>query len=292
MIDKYKSTNFYDSIRILNRLNDHGKSNLDDILSNRSYQSNDMQNVIDLCLDCNVVYIDKKSNIFINKRGKKVVSLEGKVNIKYIELLKLYLLTQNPTWIFDVYKGIEVTKSSLLVPENFKHIFKTLNLFDIKNESSIHWWDSIKDLRRNYEESRLTKIGREGEFLVIEYERNKKEFEPEHTSVLFGDEAGYDIKSIISKKNKKDLFIEVKNCTQRELRFFISKNEYNTCVMNKNNYRIYLIDSSKIDNKKLYIFDYDILIKHIPKNIGLGTFESVQIKPDEKFLNDCKKHNM
>ena len=27
---------------------------------------------------------------------------------KYIELLKLYLLTQHPTWLFDIYKGIEV----------------------------------------------------------------------------------------------------------------------------------------------------------------------------------------
>ena len=137
MNTKYKTTNIYDSIRILKRLNNHGKSNLDDILSNRSYQSNEMQYVIDLCLDCNVIYIDKKSNIFINERGKKIASIEGKVNNKYIELLKLYLLTQHPTWIFDIYKGIEVTKSSLLVPENFKHIFKTLNLFDLKNESTI-----------------------------------------------------------------------------------------------------------------------------------------------------------
>ena len=292
MNTKYKSTNFYDSIRILKRLDNHGKSNLDDILTNKSYQSNEMQDVIDLCLDCNVIYIDKKSNIFINDRGKKIASIEGKVNYKYIELLKLYLLTQHPTWIFDIYKGIEVTKSSLLVPENFKHIFKTFNLFDLKNESTIHWWDAIKDIRRNYEESRLTKIGREGEFLIINFERNEKGIEPEHTSVLYGDDAGYDIKSIISKKNKKDLLIEVKNCTQRELRFFISKNEYNTCERNKNNYKIYLIDSSDINLRKLYIFDFDLLNKHIPKNKGLGVFENVQIKPNKKFLDDCKKYNI
>ena len=47
-MQNYKTTNFYDSIDILRRLNDFGKSNLKDILSNQSFQSSDMQNVIDL----------------------------------------------------------------------------------------------------------------------------------------------------------------------------------------------------------------------------------------------------
>jgi len=291
MRDNYKSTNFYDAVRILKRLSEFGKSNLGDVLSNQSYQSNNIQNIIDICLDCNVIYVDKNSNIFINKRGKEIASIDGPVNKKYIKLLKLYLLTQNPSWIFDVYEGIESTKSSLLVPDNFKHIFKTFNLFDITNISTIHWWDSIKDLRRNYEESRLTRIGRDGEFLIMDFERSQKGIEPEHTSILYGDKAGYDIRSIKSKKNKSELFIEVKNSTQREIRFFISKNEYETCLKNKDNYAIYLIDSCS-NNKTLYIFDYHLITKHVSKNIGLGKFESVQIKPDKKFLNDCKKYNI
>lgn len=285
-MQNYKTTNFYDSIDILRRLNDFGKSNLKDILSNQSFQSSDMQNVIDLCLDCNVIYIDKKSNIFINTRGKHIILLKGSTNKKYIELLKLYLLTQNPSWIFEIYKGIQATKMSLSVPESFKDMFKTFNLFDITNKSSVHWWDSIKNIRRNYEESRLTRIGREGEFLIIDFEKQRTGAKPEHISID-DDEAGYDIKSIKSKKNQSDLLIEVKNTTQREIRFFISRNEYNTCLMNKNSYKIYLLHSLK-DNKVLYIFDYKLLSKHVSKNIGKGKFESVQIKPDNSFLNKCK----
>lgn len=289
-MEQYKATNFYDSIKILNRLEKFGKSNLKDVLSNESLQSNDVQNVIDLCLDCNVIYVDKKGSIFINERGKSVVALKGAINNKYIELLKLYLLTQNPSWIFEIYKGIKIAKSSLSVPDNFKHIFKTFNLFDITNKASIHWWDSIKDIRRSYEESRLTRIGREGEFLIIDFEKERTGIEPEHISID-DDDAGYDIKSVKSKKDKSNLLIEVKNSTQREIRFFISRNEYLTCLMNKKSYKMYLLHTLK-DSIVLYVFDHKLLSKHVSKNIGLGRFESVQIKPDKEFLKNCKKYEI
>ena len=65
MMEQYKATNFYDSIKILNRLEKFGKSNLKDVLSNESLQSNDVQNVIDLCLDCNVIYVDNENNLIL-----------------------------------------------------------------------------------------------------------------------------------------------------------------------------------------------------------------------------------
>ncbi|MBK8372507.1 MAG: DUF3883 domain-containing protein [Saprospiraceae bacterium] len=100
------------------------------------------------------------------------------------------------------------------------------------------------------------KIGLGGELYVLAHEkenlinRGRKDLAEKvlHVSKLFGDKMGYDVLSFDFKGNPK--WIEVKT-TSGEISddFYISENEYNTMIKNRQKYFIYRVYGFSIENK-------------------------------------------
>jgi len=263
------------------------------LIKNKSYKLRDVfegekreKNVIDLCLKSNLIII-KNDTFLPTENAISIIKKNKKVSI--IGIIKSYLYHFNPDWVFEVYRGIDNAKD--FIPDNWRVIFESYNLFDKTDRDIVRWWNQIKNFKRSFENQKLSDIGLEGEFLILDFEKNRTGHEPVHLSVD-DDSAGYDILSKKKKDGKENLLIEVKTSSTKELKFYLSSKAFETCELNKENYLIYLIDQSNKDKKILYSFGYELIKKHIPKNIGLTDWIKTEIKTDKKFLNDCKKHNM
>ena len=263
------------------------------LIKNESYKLKDFyegenreENVIDLCIKSNLIII--KDDIFLpTENAKEIIKKNKKVSI--IGMIKSYLLHFNPDWVFEVYRGIDNAKD--FIPDNWKTIFDTYNLFDKNDRDVVRWWNQIKNFKRSFENQKLSDIGLEGEFLILDFEKKRTGHQPVHLSVD-DDNAGYDILSKKKKDGKENLLIEVKTSSTNELKFYLSSKAFETCKLNKDNYLIYLIDQSKKDNIVLYSFGYNLIKKHIPMNIGLTDWIKTEIKTNKKFLDDCKKYNI
>lgn len=126
--------------------------------------------------------------------------------------------------------------------------------------------------QRAKQAERLALIGQKGEIFVMEYERSKltnlgfkNNIYPKHIA-LESMHYGYDILSL--DENGEEIYIEVKSTTRiredsQSRKFFISTNEYNTFLNNKEQYKLYRV--------------YDV--ENEP-NIEFIDLETVKITPD------------
>lgn len=279
----YSESNFFDALTILEGLENFNYYKIKNVITSQQYSSKDMNEVINLCMEARLTTMQADEKIILTNNALEILKLSDK-NEQYILILENLLKHSNPPWLFEITKGIEAAKINM--PENFVKIFNTFHLFDYSRREVIVWWNNIKQLKRSRDEFKLSKIGLEGEFKVLDFEENRTGSQPDHCSI-HDDTLGYDILSIKDKNDKSNIMIEVKNSSTSSLRFFISANEYDKCFNFKDSYFIYLIDSSQSE-EILYIFNWNILKNHIPKNVGLGNWQSVEIKPNESFLNECQ----
>jgi hypothetical protein len=259
--------------------------NLKLLKKHKEIRVNDI-NEINICYKANLVKIDEKNNVSLLEAGKDILRCSSKTE-SYIKIVENLIYYNQPDWIHEIHNGIENAKINL--PGNFITIFHSLGLFNSENREVIIWWNKQKTFKRNYQDQQRSLQGLYAEFLVYDFEKIRTKNEPSHMSIN-DDSLGYDILSVKSEKDHKDIMIEVKSSSSNNLRFFLTSNEYNKCHKFKNDYFIYLIDESDKNKKHLYVIKWKDIKLHIPKNIGKGEWKNVEIKPDSSFLKKCEKH--
>lgn len=263
------------------------------LLKNKSYKlidvlegNNRERNVIDLCLKSNLIIVT--DDIFLpTENSVSIISSNKKLSI--INIIKSYLYHFNPEWIFEVYRGIENAKD--FIPDNWRIIFDSYGLFEKSDRDVIRWWNQIKNFKRSYENQKLSDMGLEGEFLILDFEKKRTGHPPIHLSID-DDNVGYDILSKKNKDGKENLLIEVKTSSTKDIRFYLSSKAYQTCKLNKHNYVIYLIDRSIDKDITIYSFGYELIKNHVPNNIGLTKWIKTEINPDNNFLKKCDKFKL
>ena len=260
-------------------------SNLKLISKHKEVAINDISE-INVCYKANLVSIDKNNKVSLLESGKNVLECKSK-KLSFIKIIENLVYYNQPDWILEIHKGMENAKINL--PNNFVTIFDSLGLFDFNDRDVVVWWNKQKTFKQNYEDQKKALQGLNAEFLVMDYEAKRTAHRPKHMSI-HDDSLGYDILSTKSKKDSNSLLIEVKSTVLKKLRFFLTENEYKKFYNNKDSYLIYLIDLSKKEHD-LYIINWNNIKSHIPLNKGNGIWKNIEIKPNKKFLDDCKKHN-
>ncbi len=288
MLNEYKTENLRDALKIIKLIDSHDHFSVNGLIKSTTFESKVMNNVLNLLLESNLITIREDDKIIPTENAVNILRINKRFD-QLLGILESYLVFTNPPYMHEIYNGIETAKINM--PSNIVKIFRDLGLFSKKRRAVLFWWNKMKSHKRSFENVALSRKGLEGEFLIIDYENKRTGSEPTHISID-DDRAGYDIKSIISKKNSKKLLIEVKNSSSNTLRFFVTKNEYFKCINNKDNYIFYLIDSRDSRKRTLYKFGFNEVYKHIPDNQGLGKWTDIEIKPDKKFLNECNSNKI
>ena len=288
MKNSYTTNNLKDSLTIISLINKHDHFSVKGLINSSTFQSTDMNDVVNMLLESNLITIIEDDKILLTNNSSRILRIKNRYE-KLLEILESLLKHINPPYMHDIYNGIESAKINM--PDNVVKIFKDLGLFSKKRREVLFWWNKMKSHKRSYDNVSLSRKGLEGEFLIIDYEKERTGIIPKHISID-DDKAGYDILSTNNKNGSKKLLIEVKNSSSKTLRFFITKNEFFKCSKNIDCYQFYFIDSRNMKRKKLYKFGYNLLSKHIPKNQGLGKWVNIELKPDNNFLKKCKKYKL
>lgn len=243
---------------------------------------NNNSNSIRLAVESKVVSLNnKKTKIFL--KNKKV--FKSFTDIEYdMFIVENYLKNIDPDWIHFIKKGFKEVEN--YAPKRMKIIFENLNLFNIKNKIVKDWWISLKGINRSKKYNRLIEIGSEGEEIILKFEKNRINRDPVRVSIQ-SDAFGYDILSYKKINSEEKIRIEVKNCENRNLHFYITRNEFEKSK--SNNYYFYFIDSRNKKSRILYIFQYDLIKNDIAKDQGEGIWSTTKIPMNKEKLDKCKK---
>ena len=145
----------------------------------------------------------------------------------------------------------------------------------------VEWWDALSQDFRDETSNRALEIGREGELLSLQYERNRlkalgvSDREPKWMSIE-DNTAGFDIVSFDMYVNNQvyDIRIEVKASYSTPCTFFLTRNEWEVAVRNPSSYRFHLWDLS---SGQLYIYGASQAAAHVPHDQGEGRWTKAEL---------------
>ncbi len=186
----------------------------------------------------------------------------------------LALVTQNPAWV----QGARYGRSRVLsfAGSEIAQTFVEARLSGNIDDETIAFWDMIASRARGQRDSRLLSIGRHGERLTLKYEAERTGHSPRWISI--DDNAdGYDVLSIVSSTDHRQLSIEVKTSTVGTSgSFHLSSNEWERAIeVEFHNFHLWNIRNP--GNPSLAVVSTETMKDHIPKDCGQGCWEQVEI---------------
>lgn len=247
----------------------------------------DTENIFSLACACNWAFLDTAGHPALTERGHEIVALDKQnQNIQYFRIMLTdYIMKICPIWRNRIPYGR--AEAVIFMTKDEKSCFCEANLLAEQPSSDIvNWWDEIAyDLRARNDEQ-YTIIGRKGEQLTINYERERTSVIPKWVSID-SNLSGYDVKSQIDRNDRTPILIEVKTSMEKlgNACCHISSREWLTAQAS-DSYVFYLWCLNS-EVKKLAIILPQLLEPFIPTNNQSGEWESVRIPFicfEDKFL--------
>lgn len=197
------------------------------------------------------------------------------------EILRLSLTLESPSWLPLATKGRRSVRSVLENDPNMLQLFSAGELFDeVPSVDVIEWWDSVANDQRNSLDVRKVKSGRDAERKSMALEVSRLEvmgcpFKPEWIA-LNDNSAGYDILSYeLEDSDWVSKAIEVKSSLSSSVRFYLSRNEYETAMRMSSRYELHFWGEG-------YTAPVCIpgatVVSHCPADQGDGVWQEVFIR--------------
>jgi hypothetical protein len=188
-----------------------------------------------------------------------------RVILDYVEL-------NAPAWIQNASYGRRRVLS--FAGSTIAQVFIEAGLVDGTDQEVVAFWDTLAARARGLRDARLTDVGRQGERLSFEYERNRTGRTPKWVS-LEDNADGYDLLSIVSRDDPRPLSIEVKTTSVGAAAFYLTRNEWNF-AQSARCHQFHLWDLSR-GSEKLGVIDSSAISSHIPSDQGNGLWHVVNI---------------
>ena len=205
-------------------------------------------------------------------------------NILKIILMNL-IFSYKPKWFpLKNYTGRDQILQRINEEESsndIKQIFNDAGLFDDEDNETHTWWAIIQS---NAYSENINEVlnGLKGEKYSMDYEKRKlisqglEDYAPIRISTK-NSLAGYDIESWEKSSNGdiKKIYIEVKYTQRDYIRFFLSRNEYDTAEKLSNDYKIHFWQENKINEeepKPTEEFSFDWITNNVPTDNGQYSF--------------------
>lgn len=193
------------------------------------------------------------------------------------DVLLDYIVNSTPAWSRRIPAGRK--EAFIFMTPDEKRCFIESGLMDKPaDKDAIDWWDTLaRNIRDDHQES-LDETGRTGEWLTIDFERVRTGREPEWEAIE-SNVVGYDIISSLNKDSSDQILIEVKSstrdCSSAELS--LSRNEWDVAQSGCNRHRYFFYLWLLCSEKQLAIISTDEMANHIPSDIGVGKWKTVNV---------------
>ncbi len=228
--------------------------------------------ILQVCQKCEWVRLNISGCLEVTDRGKMILdSYEPDLALR-IQLGHL-IEASLPPWIPLLSRGRAEAQKYL--PVDVVQCLREAGLFGSVSDDVVSWWDRYSKVSRKVSKDAKLDIGRLGEKLSLQHERQRTKREP----VWQGFESnlsGFDILSVLDENDSTSLRIEVKtsNSTPDVALFFISKNEWSVAQASSH----YLFHLWSLQPKpQLRKIAVDQVESHVPVDQGSGEWESVSI---------------
>ncbi len=187
-----------------------------------------------------------------------------------------------PSWAMLIPKGRRYVETYLR-DSNSLHCLQCAGLYEKPLPQDIaEWWLRLANLARSVEDTKRAQTGMRGEQLTVISEKERlrsaghPDLLPECVSIE-DNTLGYDVTSFdIVAGQPSDLFIEVKACSSRPLRFFVSRGEWRTATEMRERFLFHIWDLSNTGQGPMVITP-DELSVHLPTDRGEGVWKTVEV---------------
>lgn len=240
--------------------------------------------ILKTSLNTQWVEVDLTDQLTITSKGEEVLNEKCPETRLRIQLYHLITLLR-PSWSSVIcYGRAEAVK---YFTSDIHQCFQEAGLLDSFADEVVEWWDKLGSISRSINNDHLLEIGRVGERLSIQFEKERTGQEPIWQSID-SSKSGYDLLSVKSEVNNTQLLIEVKATTRspKYIEFHISKNEWEVAFLSKDKYIFHIWNLNS--DKTLYILTIDEILEHIPENRGKGEWESILISLETASLSPVR----
>ena len=189
-------------------------------------------------------------------------------------LLAAYIDIAQPAWVQTASAGRRELLS--YAPPGVQQVFAESGMAYGYDDDVVAWWDSLATRARRVRDDALTEIGRQGERLSLEYERERTGRNPKWTAVESNLE-GYDILSTLSVADARRLTIEVKTSQQPpgSAWFYLSRNEWEHAIAALHHaFHLWTLSG---DMPCLAVVFVEDVAPHLPKDSGGGLWQTVRV---------------
>jgi hypothetical protein len=242
-----------------------------------------------LGLSCKLLEIDDEQKLISSQYCKKELHILCDTEAPNVDIIRgiLYrcVSLQNLDWLLFFNDDADLFKA--LIPNDWIELLENANLFDFENDLVRDWWGQVFSKFQTYKEGQKIEIGKVAEKLTYDFERNRLQKDGHDSGPAFvkwasqiTDKYGYDILSIRGTRlkfffnEKNQIQIEVKSSVssnEKEFRFYVTKNEWNTASKNIDSYYFYCWTSTSKEKESAtgpFIIPADALSSHIPTDNG------------------------
>jgi hypothetical protein len=228
--------------------------------------------VLAICQECQWVRLNTSGKLEITDRGEDVLRQSHSELALRVQLGHL-IETQRPAWLPLLGRGREEARKYL--PPDFEQCMRESGLFSGASDDVVKWWDQYSKMSRRLDTDDRVEVGRVGEKLSLEHERQRTKREP----IWRGFEsnlAGFDILSVVAEDDPAPLRIEVKTSNSRpaDAMFYVSRNEW-AVAKASGSYLFHLW--SLRPSSRLLTITFAQVRQHIPLNRGTGGWQNVSV---------------
>lgn len=240
----------------------------------RRFHGADINAVSDMTQTCGWFRVDTDGSLRITQRGMDILSIGSPEGALRAQLLD-YVFATRPPWAALASRGREETL--VYLDADVLQCLEEAGLLHEWDEGLIQWWDLLADAGRGQVKNACLEVGREGERLSRDYERERTGRTPKWLS-LDSNLVGYDLLSQVSRDSDAGLRIEVKATTAENgyASFHISRNEWNVAMQpigGEYLFHLWLLRGVP----QLFVIPPTKIIQHIPADKGEGLWESVEV---------------
>lgn len=225
------------------------------------------------CLDLSWLEVQPNGLLAVTVRGERAAAAANpQAGLR--SMLIDFIEVAQPPWLQLVPYGRRETL--LQAPPSIRQVFVEAGLAYGNDEDTVRFWDALAARARGLRDGVLTEIGRRGERLTLQYERNRTGVEPKWIALESASD-GYDVLSRVSDSDNRRLTVEVK-ASERSVdyaSFFITRNEWETALASLHHrFHIWLITPK---GNQVAVLTVEEVRRHVPVECGAGEWQTLSI---------------
>jgi hypothetical protein len=228
--------------------------------------------LIELCQELFWIRANDGGVAVLTPRGARLAAAEGDPAKLRLALLD-YVEVLAPPWVKLAIDGRK--KLLTFAPRGVAQCLVEADLAAGYADQVVSFWDQLAAIGRGLRGAELSEIGRQGERLSLEYERQRTGREPKWRSVESNLD-GYDVLSVADREDTRLVQIEVK-ASRIGIRgsMRLTRNEWDATELMPL-HRFHLWDVSS-DRPALAIVPRADVAEHVPADQNFGTWQMVEV---------------